>query len=350
MLLYLATNLKSGLLDEAANEAGVTVKKLIGKFSLKSYVTKDMRNYSGAKYLAVDCSCVEEKLDDFILALRSFQMMFSARLIIILSDCANIDGYVDRLVSIGVVNLVTGETTDEVNRELAECFSKDGMKRYLPQPLFKERDETPKPVAEIYEPEPEIIVKYKWNARNIKIAIHGSQRRSGVTLTAFNFASWLRARGADVCYVEMNTHRHLSVIMNVYEARKAGEHYNVNGIDCYLTNELDRDYQFIIYDCGECGEQKQPIGVFKDAHARLLCGSILPYEAPVYHKAVAACEDLPVCKVALSVPQELKSFCADLFGEDVIISTASHSLFADNVNSHVYRPVVEEYIAGEARL
>jgi hypothetical protein len=60
--------------------------------------------------------------------------------------------------------------------------------------------------------------------------------------------------------------------------------------------------------------------------------------------------DLSVCKIALSVPRELKEFCVDLFGEDITVANASHSLFADNVNSHVYRPVVGGYIAGEARL
>ena len=79
MLLYLTSNQKSGLIDGAAREMLLPSKKLVGKFSLKSFVTKDMRNYATAKFFLIDAACVEERGDDLILALRSFQMMFSAR-------------------------------------------------------------------------------------------------------------------------------------------------------------------------------------------------------------------------------------------------------------------------------
>lgn len=99
------------------------------------------------------------------------------------------------------------------------------------------------------EPEDE-ITPYRWNAKNVRIAVAGAQRRSGVTVTAFNLAAWLTARGAEVANIEVNTNRHLQLLLNVYEAAPTGEHYAIDGIDCYLTNEPDRDYQFVIYDCG----------------------------------------------------------------------------------------------------
>lgn len=122
------------------------------------------------------------------------------------------------------------------------------QRKYLPQFDFAQQEQQTEQESEL--PEAEIIRKYKWSAKNIRIAVAGSQRRSGVTVTAFNLAAWLTARGAEVCYVEMNMNRHLQMILNTFEAPRDGEHYTVDGIDCYLTNELDRDYHFIIYDCG----------------------------------------------------------------------------------------------------
>ena len=122
-------------------------------------------------------------------------------------------------------------------------------------------------------PEPDEIIPYRWNARNIRIAVAGSQRRSGVTVTAFNLASWLAARGAEVAYIEVNQNRHLQLLLNIYEAAPDGEHYTIDGIDCYLTNEPDKEYQFIIYDCGV---MQTPTSIFRDADHRLLCGSVLP--------------------------------------------------------------------------
>ena len=92
MLLYLTSNQKSGLIDGAAHEMLMPSKKLVGKFSLKSFVTKDMRNYATAKFFLIDAACIEESGEDFTLALRSFQMMFSARIIVILSGCEDMSG------------------------------------------------------------------------------------------------------------------------------------------------------------------------------------------------------------------------------------------------------------------
>ena len=71
MLLYLTSNQKSGLIDGAAREMLLPSKKLVGKFSLKSFVTKDMRNYATAKFFLIDAACIEESGEDFTLALRS---------------------------------------------------------------------------------------------------------------------------------------------------------------------------------------------------------------------------------------------------------------------------------------
>ncbi|MVB12326.1 hypothetical protein CAFE_30590 [Caprobacter fermentans] len=335
MLLYLTGNDKSGLIDAAAKEKELTVKKLVGKFSLRSFVTRDMRNYATAKYFAVDFSCVEESLDDFIVVLQSFQMMFSSRIIVILSGCEAIEESAGRLTAIGVVNLVTVDTLDAVTGELAECLSDDGMQKYIVSPIPSEPEQPESPA------ESEQIEQYQWNAKNIKIAVAGAQRRSGVTVTAFNMAEWLAARGAQVCYVEMNTHRHLQLLITIFDAEKDGEHYAIDGIDCYMTNELDRDHNFILYDCGEL--RTLPT-VFKEADIRLLCGSILPYEIPAFHKAVTACGSLPIMEIGLCVPKEFQDYCISLFGEGVHIIEASHDLFASNVNGQIYLPIVQRYI------
>ena len=44
MLLYLTSNQKSNLIDPAVRNMTLPAKKLVGRFSLKSFVTKDMRN------------------------------------------------------------------------------------------------------------------------------------------------------------------------------------------------------------------------------------------------------------------------------------------------------------------
>ena len=57
MLLYLTSNQKSNLIDPAVRNMTLPAKKLVGRFSLKSFVTKDMRNYANAKFFVVDAAC-----------------------------------------------------------------------------------------------------------------------------------------------------------------------------------------------------------------------------------------------------------------------------------------------------
>ncbi|WP_353852745.1 hypothetical protein [Dehalobacter restrictus] len=335
MLLYLSSNGKSGLTDFLEAQE-LVIKKLIGRFSLKQFVAKDLRNYAGCKYFAIDVSCIEEPLDDFIVALQSFQIMFDARIIPVLSEMENIDCYIGRLVDIGVTDIVTADSIDGIRDELAECLSADGRQRY------KRLSESFKQDTAFEEaPKAKEIVKYKWNSRNVKIAIAGTQRRSGVTVTAFNLAAWLIARGASACYVEANTNRHLNWIVNIYDAEKDGEAYPVGDIDCYFTNELDKDYNFIIYDCGEL---KEPTTIFRKADIRLLCGSILPHEAKDYLQVLNACKDMDIHKLGLCVPKPLQEFCRESLSRDILIAEASHDLFDNNINGHIYFSIIERFI------
>ena len=341
MLLYLASNLKSSLIDTAATEKELTTKKLIGKFSLKNFVTKDMRNYAASQFFVVDADCTEESPEDFCVALQSFQMMFSARIIVILSGSEKKQQYLSRLISAGVVNIITAETPETVTDELLECLSSEGMQKYLTHYAYTDEESVnAKPVVE--KPIEEEIRILKWTANNIKIAVAGAQCRCGTTVTAFNLAAWLAARGADVCYVEANTNRHVHMILNVFDAEKEQEHYKIDGIDFYLTEELDRDYNFIIYDCGELTTM---LPSFENANKRLLCGSALPYELAAFNKALYMCGSLDVNKIAVGLPDEMRDYCLSVFGDELLIADTSHELFANRKNSHVYMAVLEKYIS-----
>ena len=336
MLLYLTSSGKSSLVDAAANKMELNVKKLIGKFNLKSIVAKDMRNYTAAKFFVVDASCCEETPEEFCVALQSFQMMFSTRIIVILSGCEEEENYLSCLLTCGITNIIIADTPDAVTDELVECLSEQGMQRYIRQYGSVEEEITvPSSSEKVLEEE---IHRYEWNADNVKIAVAGSQHRCGTTMTAFNMACWLSARGAEVALVEMNTNRHLHFILNVYEAVKEKEHYTIDEIDYYLTDELDQNYNFIRYDCGVL-DALSPI--FRDADKRILCGSALPYELSTFSKAVSLCGNLPVEKIGVCVPDEMKDYCVSVFGKDLQFAESSHSLFSANANGGIYMRIVK---------
>jgi hypothetical protein len=54
--------------------------------------------------------------------------------------------------------------------------------------------------------------------------------------------------------------------------------------------------------------------------------------------------------MALGVPEEFQNDCKTTFGEDLMISNTSHNLFNDNINGHIYHPIIKEYIVPERKL
>lgn len=230
--------INEGDTDRAEMLAWDLTNNLVGKPEGEKIWTNGECSIIAAAILCVVCD--NQKRPEFQNMTNVYWFISEMCRIVILSGCEDVNGEVQRLLSIGVVNLVTGETMEDALDELTEALSEDGMQRYVVKaPVYEQ------PVSRHEKaPEPDEIIPYRWNARNIRIAVAGSQRRSGVTVTAFNLASWLAARGAEVAYIEVNQNRHLQLLLNIYEAAPDGEHYTIDGIDCYLTNEPDKAYQF----------------------------------------------------------------------------------------------------------
>lgn len=317
MLLYLTSNKNRSLIDGAAKETNLAVKKLVGKYVLRNFIVKEIRNFAAIKCLVVDVSCAEDSLEDFSIALQSFQMMFSAKVVVLLKNIKDKEAYSERLSAVGISNLITEETPEGITAKLLS---------------FIANKPEPNPIEE--------TAKEVWQAKNIKIAVAGVQHRSGTTVTAINLAYWLANHGASVCYVEDNTNRHLRIILRMYEAKAVKDHYTSGGIDFYYTDDLDRDYDFIIYDCGALSVLSDN---FKTANKRLLCGAALPYELSQYKRVLSLCGNLSLYKLVIGVPEDIKEHCIALIGSDIHFAEPSHSLFDDKVNESIYNEVTADY-------
>ncbi|AET57207.1 hypothetical protein HPL003_02130 [Paenibacillus terrae HPL-003] len=102
---------------------------------------------------------------------------------------------------------MTATEIEEIRNELRECFSEEGMHRFMP-------DSPPKIEEKSIHIHHEENTQYQFNCSNLKIAIAGCDRRVGVTTTAMNLVCWINAHGGTACYVEANpnNHRHISFI------------------------------------------------------------------------------------------------------------------------------------------
>lgn len=336
MILFLASHANVNLLDRITLDQELPIKKLTGKFSLLSFVIKDMRHFSHVRYFVIDRQAIIESDEEMIHALLSFQKMYEIRVMVIAEGLLASSPFLQQLVQAGITNVATSENIETMLEELQECFSEQGMSRFIPSsPLHSVRE--PLEVSLSHEE------KFQFDCKNIRIAVAGSDRRSGVTTTAMNLVYWINEHGGSACYLEENPSKHLAHILQLFSPEQEGHAYVLQGADFYLTPEFRQDYHFIVIDCGVLGD---PIiqNSFSNADVRLLCGSAMPYELPVFYRALERCKNSPVNAVGMFVPESLKSYLPQLINQHILFAKSSHDLFDSKANAQFYYEVFKEYI------
>ncbi|WP_233476183.1 hypothetical protein [Paenibacillus sonchi] len=334
MILYLTSSNKVNLLDFIEIELELPVKKLIGSFSLNSFVVKDMRFYSHVRYLAIERGAIKETDKEMVQALLSFQMMYEMRIIVISEGLPESSPFLQELIQAEITNVVTETEIDRINDEIRECFTEEGLQRYIPTHeqfiIYEENFHTTPSDNE---------VQYQFNCSNVTIAIAGCDRRVGVTTTAFNLVCWINAHGGSACYVEANSNNHLAHIIQLFKPEQSGNAYVMEGADFYFTKELNRVYNFIVMDCGVIREGTIQED-FTNSDIRLLCSSAMPYELARLYRTMERCKDISIQVLGIFVPDNIKSNLKKIITQDIIYCKSTHDLFDSKANFDSYRRIL----------
>lgn len=334
MILYLTSSSKNNLLDFIEDELELPIKKLIGSFSLNFFVVKDMRYYNHVRYVVIDRTSIQESDEETIQALSSYRMMYEMRIILIDEGLPTSSPFLQQLIQLNIQNVVTAEGFEEIQDEIRECFSEEGMQRHNNVQL----QNSPLEQGGLFSTL-EQEVKYRFNCTNLTIAIAGCDRRVGVTTTAFNLVCWINSHGGKACYVESNSNNHLAHIIQLFKPEKSGNAYTMEGSDFYFTKELNRDYNFIIVDCGVLKDKAIQTD-FVDSDIRLICSSAMPYELAGFYRAMERCKALSVQALGLFVPDNIKTYLSQTISQDIIYCNNTHDLFDSKANETAFRKVL----------
>lgn len=338
MILYLTRDVRINLLDFLEMEHELPIKKLVGNFSLLSFVIKDMRHFAHARYVVLDRVAVTESDEELIQALQSYQTIYDMRVVIIAEGLPQNSPLLLKLIQINVLNIVTANDIEGIQAELRECLSEEGMQ------LFQTASHTLVAETELHRIfQEEENVQYHFNCSNLKIAIAGCDRRMGVTTTAMNLVCWINTHGGSACYVESNSNNHLAHIIHLFEPEKIGHAYILEGNDLYMTKELNQDYNVIVLDCGVLAE-KDLHDVFTTADLRVLCGSAMPYELASFYKTLNRCDGFPTRALGLFVPDDIKPYLVDSISHDILFGEDSHDLFDSRINNNTFKNLLKAYI------
>ena len=134
MVLYLSSPQHTNLLDFIGGyepEDGKVIKKLVGQFSLKQFIVYDMRNFSQFADIVLDRIAFGDTDGEFVQAIEEFLTMYTARVTVIHEGLMQSNPFFGTLIECGVRNLVCGTEIGEIQQEIAECLSGEGMLRYV---------------------------------------------------------------------------------------------------------------------------------------------------------------------------------------------------------------------------
>lgn len=261
MILYLSSEQHTNLLDFTGwydTDSEMPIKKLVGNFVLKRFIIYDMRNFSHFTEVVLDRIAFEDSDAEFAEAIEEFLTMYNPRITVIYEGLKQDDPLFQALLDSGVGNIVCDTEIAAIQREIAECLSGQGMTRYSPKERAKKQDYTR---------------KYRFDCKNIHIAVISSQPRMGATTTAIGLSAWLAAVGASVCYVEENGNKILSSMAAAYEMKPDGEGWLLDGVH-YGAVPADAS-NFIIHDLGHLPDLNETA---KGADLLLAVCGTKPYE------------------------------------------------------------------------
>jgi len=344
MILYLTRNEKMNLLDKAANEKSLHIRKMPGNFCLSEFIVRDMRKYASCRYFCVDRLAIDENDSEFLDALQSFMMMYSARVIVIYECVNDIDNLTRGLVKIGVTDIVTALDTDEKFEQISECLSDEGMLRYRPATEKKRKpDEEKETLAQsIIQKEME-DEHYRFDCVNVKIGIIGVTRRVGTTTVALGLANFVKNHGGTACYAAFNMNRHLASIANAYNFDSEADYYTHDAIDFYESVTPKHDYNFIISDFGDL--KREFISKYKECAIHILCGA-----SDKMHEVVEFSEKLKSVKSAKPQiltyapnPEYGQLFSSTVTTKPTIIKPVNNMLDF-KTNGIIFKGIIEPYI------
>lgn len=334
MILYLSSTQHTNLLDFTGfyePDSEMPIKRMVGNFVLKQFVVYDMRSFSHFTDVVLDRPAFGDTDEEFVQAIEEFLTMYCARVSVICEGLSQSDPLFRTLLESGVGNIVYSAEMEEMQQEIRECLSVQGMTRYMPE-MRPDRSGRQ--------------AQYQFACENITIAVVGSQSKIGVTTAAIGISVWLAHVGVAVCYVETNKSTHLAALVRGYEMESEQDGWYFEGVH-YRNTEPQGNVNFIVYDIGSNFAAKREL--LERADIRLLVCGTKPHELGDTVRLQDAFAGTHACLLRPFVAEGIKDDLAATLQNNyhkVIFSEYQPELTNSNCNAKLYQSIVAGYIAG----
>ena len=304
---------------------------MVGNFVLKQFVVYDMRSFAHFTDVVLDRPAFGDTDEESAQAIEEFLTMYSARVTVICEGLTQANPLFQALLDSGVGNIVCDTEIWEIQQEIRECLSDQGMTRYA----AKERP------ARTGGQE-----HYRFDCNNVVVGVMGSQTRIGTTTAAVGLSAWLARVGASVCYVETHAGSHLTALARGYEMEAEEGGWQFEGVH-YRSMETKEDVNFVVYDlgCDLAGKRK----LLERADIRLLVCGTKPYELGFTVRLQTSLAGIHAHLLCPFVAEGMKDDLMEALQNDyhkVMFSEYQPELTDSDCNGKQYKNAIARYIAG----
>ena len=371
MILYMASKDNTELLDFIRQDDANSVKKLVGEFSLKNFIIRDMRSFSHIRFFVIDHQALNDTDEEIIEAVLGFRAMYDARIIYLAVGMKPGETLLENLYEAGVRNFITASDHEMMIQEIMESISPNGMpiqkiERFKPRPAVEAAKKTKQKKLKAESDKPTAkkdqlpVSKVKAAGNKIKSDLENEERKgvtigaagiaeeTGTTINALNLACFLADLGARVSYIECDPEKsldwlgHHNVNINVQPIKHKGIHFFTIQDKVNLL-----DYDFNVLDLGQIFKTTQNTKAFNGSNVRLLTIDYRAYELEDLNKMLERLEKSDLMFLyASEEDQETIGDTVKNFSHSTYFSEGSPSpeLFNPKPNRMIWADIMRDYL------
>lgn len=244
-LLFLGEQKNSYFIKEAANQYGCEIE--ISGYVVSSTSMVDRALVDNYDYILIDVSGLLISPLDLKECIEQILIGSQARVAVMGQGMSMTTAIIQAAVEAGIHNVLLSVYPREISEDCIEFLSGNSN-------IETKKDQMNNTVYD----EVKIMPFAKINIERTTIGVAGTIERIGVTTQAIQLCKWLKMKGKNVCYIQMNDSGYVENLKVFYEnvvvdeAQGCASYENVEMYHdkARIDEILNRNYDFYVYDYG----------------------------------------------------------------------------------------------------
>lgn len=285
MILYITTYENTDIIAECVENAKQTVLEAIqeNRFNFSEFVRKRLDQLKSVSHILIDLQALVDTDEEIVNAIKGLRLVYDDKRIIIFASGKNKrEPLLAQIFALGVYDIVTGEITADLEKELEYCLTtgknfRDSLIFQVPE--VEKIEKAKKEVVEKIIVKNEIVTKIS----NAVIGIMGTQHRCGVTHHTIVSANYLKSKGFSIAVLECSENPVLETYARIYGHEFKDSCFLHEKVAYYPRFDLNqisqiysKNYDIILIDFGVV--RQEIIDEYYRCMMRIVVSGSEPYE------------------------------------------------------------------------